>query len=444
MTILVNPAGVSSSRSGNFPHSPRRLARELGKFHMVNELRSLLRASAGNVSTLFALALIPLLLAAGSAIDYVSANRVKTRLQGALDAAAMAMATASEQSDDSRKAIGLEYFRHNVEGTPLENTDPAFTITEDMITVGATYNHPTSFMNLAGIDRMVLDEVSQVVRPFTGSAEVVLVLDYSGSMNQKGKYQSMEAAATDMINDLSSSLDAGHLKVGLVPFSAMVLTSMDKSYVTQASATQTWTGCTQDRKYPNNTNVDTPTSDVSTKWGFIDGNGENNGVYGCPSYTNKNLKIVPLTADTASLTSKLAAMKPVGNTNISLGTEFGWNLLDPQLPFDEGASYTDKRTRKFLILLTDGVQTSNEFGEDHGRSIAHATANLLDLCAGMRADKITVFTIAYDVKDAEVTDLLKSCAPGRYYEPDAGGSEISAVFTQIKGQIQNRIARVAR
>ena len=39
-----------------------------------------------------------------------------------------------------------------------------------------------------------------------------------------------------------------------------------------------------------------------------------------------------MTVDTASLTSKLAAMEPVGNTNISLGTEFGWNLLDPQLP----------------------------------------------------------------------------------------------------------------
>ena len=411
---------------------------------MVNRLRALLRSSAGNVSIMFALTLVPILISAGAAIDYVSASRAKTRLQGALDAAAMAMATASDQSDDSRKAIGIEYFERNVAGTVLEHLDPNITIDDDMITVSADYVYPTSFMQLAGIDRMVLDEVSQVMRPAAGTAEVVLVLDYSGSMNQKGKYQSMAAAATDMVTDLDAAIDDGKLKVGLVPFSAMVYTSMDKSYVTQSSVTQTWTGCTQDRQYPYNTNVDTPTGDAATKWGFIDGNGENSGNHGCAAYDNKKLKMVPLTTHTASLTAKLADMRPLGNTNISLGAEFGWNLLDPQLPFDEGAAYSNKKTRKFLVLLTDGVQTSNEFGEDHGRSIANATKNLLDLCAGMRADKITVFTIAYDVKDAEVTDLLKACAPGRYYEPDSSGTEINAVFSQIKGKIQNRIARMAR
>ncbi len=45
-------------------------------------------------------------------------------------------------------------------------------------------------------------------------------------------------------------------------------------------------------------------------------------------------------------------MKPLGNTNIPLGTEFGWNLLDPQALLHEGAPYSDTKTKKYLILLT--------------------------------------------------------------------------------------------
>ena len=60
----------------------------------------------------------------------------------------------------------------------------------------------------------------------------------------------------------------------------------------------------------------------------------------------------------ASVKISLSDMRPLGNTNIPLGAEFGWNLLDPQEPYSEGAAYSDTKTTKFLVLLTDGVQTS--------------------------------------------------------------------------------------
>ena len=100
------------------------------------------------------------------------------------------------------------------------------------------------------------------------------------------------------------------------------------------------------------------------------------------------------------------------NTNIPLGAEFGWNLLDPQAPFEEGQPYAAKTNRKFLILLTDGVQTSRQFGSGNSRSVSNGNQNLLTLCAGMRNAGVTVFTIAYDINDPAVTTLLSSCAPG--------------------------------
>ena len=90
------------------------------------------------------------------------------------------------------------------------------------------------------------------------------------------------------------------------------------------------------------------------------------------------------------------------------------------------------------------MQTSSQWDSDKKRSIAQGEDNLKSICKSMRDLNITLFTIAYDITQPKITKLLKDCAPGRYYEPDAGGSEIKQVFSQITSQIKNRIARVSR
>lgn len=407
-------------------------------------LKDLIKSTRGNVSVMLAVAAVPVLLAAGSAVDYLRLSNAKTEFQAALDGAALAAALPAGKTDEERIEIAKAYFASNIPGYKGEPPEVDVTINAESVETTVKVALPTSFMRVAGIDAMQIDEFAEVMRPFEGSAEVVLVLDYSGSMNTNGKYESMAVAANEMMTSLDTAIDDDKLKMGLVPFSAMIHTSMDKNYVNQSSKTATWTGCTQDRSYPHNTNVDTPTTDAKTKWGYIDGNGENTGSYGCPSYQTKGLKVVPLTSDIPGLKTKLSVMRPLGNTNIPLGAEFGWNLLDPQLPYDEGAPYDDPLNRKFLVLLTDGVQTSSEWGGDTQRSIPHGRENLLSLCEGMRAEGITVFTIAYDIKDAEVTDLLKACAPGRYFEPDKGSDDISAVFSAITSKIKHQIARLSK
>lgn len=401
-------------------------------------------AVAGNVTVLFALAAVPLLLAAGAAIDYLRYSNARTDIQAALDGAALAAALPAGKTDEERIAIANAYYESNLAGYKGDLPEIDVKITPKTVTAAVKTQMSTAFMQLAGINTMPIDEFSEVIRPFAGTAEVVLVLDYSASMNASGKYQSMRSAAIDMINSLDAEIEDGKLKVGLVPFSAMVHTSMPKEYVAQFSASAIWTGCTQDRIYPHNTNVDTPTSDNATKWGYFDNTDENKGNFGCSAYENKNLKIVPLTTAFTSLKTKLNAMKPVGYTNIPLGAEFGWNLLDPQAPYSEGAAYSDSNTRKFLVLLTDGVQTSKYWGELNGRSVENGKQRLITLCNGMRDKGITVFTIAYDIKDPDVTDLLQECAPGRYYEPDAGVGSISSVFNEISSKIKNQVARLSK
>ncbi len=283
------------------------------------------------------------------------------------------------------------------------------------------------------------------MRPRETYAEVVMVLDYSYSMVTNDKYIRMATAANELVTSLSGAIPAGKLKIGLVPFSAMVYGAMPSGYVSQFTWSSTWTGCTQDRNYPFNQTVDPPNVfNAASKWGYIDGSGENNSPYDCSAYQANNLQIQPLTTDLAAVKAKLSSMSPVGNTNIPLGAEFGWNLLDPQPPYTEANAYTDPNTKKYLILLTDGVQTSAASGSDGTRSIANGNDNLISLCKEMQKAKITLFTIAYDITDTTVTDLLKQCAGDNYYEPGVSKADISAVFDSISKEIKNNIVRLAR
>jgi Flp pilus assembly protein TadG len=411
---------------------------------MSAELGRLKECTRGNVSIFFAIAAVPMFLAVGAATEFARWLDARSELTAALDGAALAAAQKGLVDDDQRAEIGEAFFASNFKYSGVLNPIAQVTVQNGDIHVSADLALPTTIMRLAGIQNMELSAEAEANIPVAGNAELVLVLDYSGSMNSNNKYSRMAEAAVDMLDSLESAADDVDFTVGLVPFSAMVRTSMPAAYVNQSASGAIWTGCTQDRSYPYNTGVSTPTADTASKWGYIDGSGENNGGYGCNAYANKDLTIQPLTSDLDDVREQLDDMRPLGNTNIALGAEFGWNLLDPALPYDQAKAYDDPNNKKFLVLLTDGVQTSREFGENNGRSVPNAQGNLTALCNGMRAQGITVFTIAYDVTNPAVTTLLQNCAPGRYYEPSVGGDDLQAVFSEITAQITDEVVRLTK
>ncbi len=118
------------------------------------------------------------------------------------------------------------------------------------VSAKATYTLQNSFMALAGLSTSEITVSSEVQRVGDVWAEVVMVLDYSGSMKKNDKYIRMAKGAINMVDSLKDTIDGGRLKVGLVPFSAMVYASMPAKHVTQAAKGGTWTGCTQDGSIP--------------------------------------------------------------------------------------------------------------------------------------------------------------------------------------------------
>lgn len=160
-------------------------------------LRRLSRRRDGSVAVLFALAAIPVIIAAGMAIDTARAYMVKTRLGAALDAAALAVGSQSDQPSGQLTTDLKNYFYDNycksvpagATVTQCANTVASETnisvaatssITSPTVTFRAQASVPTMFMRLVGVDTMTVSVTAQTTK-FPGM-EIAVVLDNTGSM----------------------------------------------------------------------------------------------------------------------------------------------------------------------------------------------------------------------------------------------------------------------
>lgn len=413
-------------------------------------LKRILANQKGTVAVFTAIAAIPLMLVVGTAVDLSRLNAVQSQTQNAIDAAALTGASLKGKTPEERIAAAQKSFAANTVSGMAGTLSPVatFEVVGDVIVGNAEVEVPSAFMHFAGIDIMNGTAHAEVNLLSDKKAEIALVLDYSGSMNDpvdgKTKYKVMRDAAVKLVNDLSKT-DPDNVKFGLVPFSNHVYTTLPGAYV--LGGTGTWTGCTQDRKYPFNLTDSTPTGAAASKWNQVmlsaadDPSDDNNQVnYGCNGYVANNLKTVDLTDKFKDVTNQLKIMKPYAYTHIALGVEFGYHMLSPNAPFTQGAAYDDKETKKFMVVLTDGAQTTGGFGSG-GRTIVEANKNLTALCTNAKANKITIITVAFDLNHAPTVQRLKDCStdPAKDFFVAKDADALQSAFESIKAAVASEI-----
>ena len=159
----------------------------------------------------------------------------------------------------------------------------------------------------------------------------------------------------------------------------------------------------------------------------------NGGVTRFPTeqYADCPVPLMPLSYDWAALKTKIDAMKPTGNTNTTIGLEWGWHSLTQGAPLNappEDSNYTYK---KVIIFLTDGQNTENRWEDEQTKIDARMTA----ACANAKAAGITIYTILV-MQGSE--SLLKPCAssPSMYFKITAA-DQLVTVFNQIGTQMSH-------
>ncbi len=413
---------------------------------VTGSVRRFARCARGDTAVVFAMSLIPVMLVVGAAFDYSRASDFKTRLQSALDSGALAAAAATKLNDGERAKMALAAFNVNfiTHATAGLKAKPKIKIGQDTISMSVNVDYPTTFMRIVGYKSINVGGSVDVSIPQEKKAEIALVLDYSGSMTEvsggKVKYIAMREAATKLVDDLSDNGKSKKVEFGLVPFSHHVYVSLPGEDVVGGIAGKTWTGCTQDRRYPYNLSDETPIAgNDASKWGQPIA--KVHASSGCNGYVANGLVVRPISDDFAGVKAQLQAMHPYAWTHIALGFEFGWHLLSPNAPFTGTAPYNDGKTMKVLVLLTDGQQTEPAFGPGSIRNVTQGESNLENECSNAKAEGVTVITVAFDLHDATTRNRLQGCAsdPDKYFFIAEDDAQLASAFEQIRSALRTAI-----
>ena len=189
---------------------------------------AVLRDERGNVALITALCITPLLVAAGMALDFNNAARIRLALQDATDSAALAIArNASTISDGGLNAAAANYINASYnKGASFSVTAATIDRTTLTVTVQAAANVPTTFSALLG--KTVLPvSASSTVKGQGFDYEIALALDNSGSMSQiagsgNTKIIELKSATTALLDAMMTTATNGHVKIGIVPFASSV------------------------------------------------------------------------------------------------------------------------------------------------------------------------------------------------------------------------------
>ena len=427
-------------------------------------LRCLLAERAGNVLVLFGLAALPLVGAAGLAIDSILAYTTRENLQRSLDAAALAAGRSMEPGN--RSADARSYLYSNFNGSTDIAAISSFTFTEDTrndtVTLSATAAMPTHFMGIFGIDQVEVAASTEIKRELH-QMELALVLDNTGSM-AGAPFTAMQRAAKDLVDIVYGANDTHpNLFVSLVPFVAVVnVGAQHADWINGGKSTidalpgkgvSPWRGCVLARPAPCDETDDTPSvrrfdpfrypDDIDNDWGaprspaFIETAAAGNGAYG-PNL-GCGQAILPLTASKATVQTALDAMTAWarGGTAGNEGTAWAWRVLSPKwrglwggdTPADRPFDYDPNRTDKVVVILTDGANAVFDWPSQWFPSTYADRQGRYDYCGGEAPPSYNIGAWRFDFNrnnkyDKATDDCPFGTTAAKFQAP--GGSDYTA------------------
>lgn len=426
----------------------------------------------GAVAIVVALALIPLVLAAGIGIDYLRSVLAREELQAAVDTAALTAAAAGASATEAQMQKTAREILNNTRGTyKLKTVTAARRDTAaSTLSFGATATIDTTFMRLAGVNSMEISANAMTQIPRLGPVEVALVLDFTWSMDgtppgdTQKKITSLKTAATSLVNKLMVSND---VSIGVVPFASWV--NIGTSYngqpwlnvpATVSKPGPKLLGCFPTGKTCTRDNNDAPcikcewdwTQTVYTYYKF----GGTVGLRPRPyqetldnpsaQYSGRLETVGPTVLDLTKrragsnpVLDKINSLNPINheyvwNTFIPGGLIWGWNMLTSEMPMNLAMTKSAGAAvglRKVLVLMTDG--DNNVVVDDTGLNftlVSDATpTNTMtsNICENIKRDGILIYTVGFSVSNRTTKAMLEKCAtPGYYFDAKNGAALLSA------------------
>lgn len=430
-----------------------------------------LKDARGTVSAIFALSLICVMLLIGLAVDVSRAYDAESRVQTALDAAALAGARMFV--DDSIDLAEVEsrtkaYFTsritsYKIPGLKVSQPKVVSDQSQGTVEVTVDVSIPTYFGRITNVKPHFDFSPSSKAIYKAKKVELAMVVDITGSMcttppastacSSAPKLDGLKTAAHSLIKALRNTTpEKGLIRVSLVPYSAAVNVGSYQNDVTGSSWAKD--NCVIEREGSRAFSDDAPSP------GSFIGSPELivaalQSRYFCPPSELVPLSDISDDTARAQLEAGIDGLQAIGATAGHIGLSWGWYTISnkwgsiwPTLS-KPGTASKDNQITKAIVLMTDG-EFNLAYLNGGNLNIMPSPAALdakidgtsanqaLKLCDEIKAQKVKIFSIAF-LSPPKAEETLRACADGSggaYYSSD-DVSQLVAAFNDIAGRLTN-------
>ena len=412
----------------------------------------------GNVAVIFAIVLLPMLSSLGAAVDITRAWSAKSAMQAALDSAALMVSkempglSAAQITQKTQTYFSALVGRPELQGIKITATYTTSASSGSSIAASASSAMNTEFLKVVGFPSLGLNVKSNTSWGNTRT-RIALALDTTGSMKDDGKLSAMQSASKRLVDQLSANATVtGDVYISLVPFADYVnvnksnyakpwfdwsdwnevngdctINGGDKTQtkckskggVWTPDEHSTWNGCVTDRDEDYDVKKTPP--------GLVDASTQFQ-----PEQATCPVPIIPLTYDWASLKARIDQMTASGATNQPVGMAWAWLSLQPTEPLKAPAEDSGFEYKKYLIVLSDGLNTKNKKAGNGVDYSAYVDGRQRLLCDNIKADGITIYAVQVNTDKDPESSVLKYCASGTdNFFMLTSASQITSAFDAI-------------
>ncbi len=418
----------------------------------MTDFRTFLSDRRGTVTQFLAIAMLPLMGITGLAVDYARSAQAKAEIQSALDSTVLMLTReAPKKNIAALKLLADPYFAalmsskrpdYAFSGIAVEKTDKTVSASTSA-SVPTFFGGIYAWFGASGADNWAVAAASTAAYG-TKKIELALVLDNTGSMASANKIVELKKASHTLLTMLQNATTApDQVKVAIVPYTTQVrleTTYKNANWLTNSptgtfiggagytipASRDLWDGCIADRD--TGYNADTKAVSVPIA----------KSLYPMVGCTGGGIaKMMPLSANWSALHTRIDEMKANGMTNITLGAQWGYEMLSANAPFTEASS--DANVERFMVLLTDGQNTQDRWGiynETRQNKDTQAMCDaIVERGVADTAKKLKIKLYTVLVIDGNES-LLRNCAsnPSMYSKVNQA-SELEAVFKKIAKDI---------
>ena len=423
----------------------------------------------GNIAISFAVTLFILLLAIGASVDNSNLYKTQEKLQSFADMGVLAAASSGLQTQAELEEVARIIVESNNSQSDLNITTSLEILPDNSVRVNVAAVQPLIIMDLFRHDAVNMMASADAPPKGTSPLNLALVLDTTQSMSGS-KITALRMAANDLIDTLDNQDDK--VQVSVVPFARY-------TRISRAFDNEPWLeiapdvlDCfpTIDRALSVNC-LDDPVFDANEELDYqcdifvekeecvelsYDGcvtsrhrpdhlladftNGRR--LQGYAAGGSCSTEIQPLTTNMDEARNAINAIFPEGQTYMPAGLIWGWRSLSPNAPLTEANTADFNERKSVLVLMSDGANTqslsgpSNPFGVNGlyhwNTDVEDANTVTSALCENIKNENILVYSIAFEVTDADTLNILQNCAnnPSQFYTA-ANASQLSNAFEDI-------------